>query len=1174
MTTIVTRAGKGSPLTNAEVDANFTNLNDAKIETLTSLDASVTITGTGLSRDLSVVVSGAGNVVGPASATDNAIARFDATTGKLIQNSIVTIDDNGNANNVNAITFDTTPTNLPTTSGSLFWDDGNKTPSVILNSNTSLQLGQENVALVYNGTGSTIAKGAVVAVSGAQGQRPSVVLADADSEALSAATLGIAAEAILNGAEGFICTFGLVRGINTSAFVAGDDIYLSQTAGGITATRPTAPAHTVFLGWVISVNASSGELFVNINNGWELNELHNVLITSPASGNTLIYDATAGVWKNANITGSTGLSVTNGAGTIALANTGVTSAVAGTGISVSGATGAVTVTNTAPDQVVTLTGGGATSITGTYPNFTISSANTTYSLATSTVLGLIELGSDTVQTTAASAVTSTASRSYALQVNAAGQGVINVPWTDTNSGGTVTSVGGTGTVNGITLTGSVTSSGNLTLGGTLSNVSLSTQVTGTLPIANGGTGQTTKAAAYNALSPITTTGDLIIGNGSNSATRLAIGTNGQVLTSNGTTATWSTSAGGSAATPTVLGTVFGRTQNASPSTTTLGHNAGNATTGVNCTFVGRSSGLSNTSGYENTALGFESLRDNTTSFYNTAVGSEALRLNTGESNTAVGAQCLSNGSTGSANTAVGNAALRFNTAGSNTAVGISALGANTSGANNTALGTNAGDNLTTGANNIVIGRNAAASSATVSNENTWGNSSSTSNRFWGDMKMAGANAGTSGQVLTSAGAGVAPTWSAVSVAAATPTVLGTVFGDTDSATPFLTTLGRSAGNVTTGVNNTFVGYEAGLLNTSGSGNTAVGSAALDANTTGISNTAIGDNALGANTTGNSNVAIGRLAFLANTTGFNGVAIGANALDANTTGNRNTAVGYNALTANTTGGSNTAIGGEALAANTTAVNNVAVGFESLRRNTTGEQSVAVGTNTLDANTTGGYHVAIGHQALFSNTTGNFNIAIGMGALYANGVGANNVAVGYDAFASVTGSNNTALGYQAGKSGTNNLTTGANNILIGYNATASSATVSNETTIGNSSTTMTRIFGKLELQNGAYAGISSTVASASTITPTSDTTNQYTVTALAVAATIAIPTGTPDDGQKLTIRIKDNGTARALTWTTSAGGYRIVGTTLPTTTVVSKVLYVGCIYNSQDAFWDVIAVAQQA
>ena len=63
-------------------------------------------------------------------------------------------------------------------------------------------------------------------------------------------------------------------------------------------------------------------------------------------------------------------------------------------------------------------------------------------------------------------------------------------------------------------------------------------VAGTLAIGSGGTGQTTAGAAFNALSPITTTGDLILGNGTNSATRLAIGANGYLLTSNGTTASW------------------------------------------------------------------------------------------------------------------------------------------------------------------------------------------------------------------------------------------------------------------------------------------------------------------------------------------------------------------------------------------------------------------------------------------------------------------------------------------------------------------------------------------------------------------------------------------------------------------------------------------------------------
>ena len=93
-------------------------------------------------------------------------------------------------------------------------------------------------------------------------------------------------------------------------------------------------------------------------------------------------------------------------------------------------------------------------------------------------------------------------------------------------------------------TGSALISGGVGVAPSYGKIGLTTHVSGTLPIANGGTGQTTASAAFNALSPITSTGDLIIGNGTNSATRLAIGTNGYVLTSNGTTASWQSSTGG------------------------------------------------------------------------------------------------------------------------------------------------------------------------------------------------------------------------------------------------------------------------------------------------------------------------------------------------------------------------------------------------------------------------------------------------------------------------------------------------------------------------------------------------------------------------------------------------------------------------------------------------------
>ena len=198
--------------------------------------------------------------------------------------------------------------------GEMAWDSGNQTPSIGLNSDVTLQLGQENVALVYNGTGSTIPNGSVVSVVGVQGQRPSIALADADSESTSASTLGIATQDITDGSEGFVCTFGLVRGINTNGFTAGQPIYLSQTAGQFTSTRPSAPAHTVFLGWIIKVNAASGELFVNISNGWEISELHDVKITSPVGGNLLSYDETNGYWKNIYLTDGTGISITETTG--------------------------------------------------------------------------------------------------------------------------------------------------------------------------------------------------------------------------------------------------------------------------------------------------------------------------------------------------------------------------------------------------------------------------------------------------------------------------------------------------------------------------------------------------------------------------------------------------------------------------------------------------------------------------------------------------------------------------------------------------------------------------------------------------------------------------------------------------------------------------------------------
>jgi len=106
------------------------------------------------------------------------------------------------------------------------------------------------------------------------------------------------------------------------------------------------------------------------------------------------------------------------------------------------------------------------------------------------------------------------------------------------------------------------------------------------------------------------------------------------------------------------------------------------------------------------------------------------------------------------------------------------------------------------------------------------------------------------------------------------------------------------------------------------------------------------------------------------------------------------------------------------------------------------------------------------------------------------------------------------------------------------------------------------------------VSSSTSWTSPLAWNSDTFDQYQATAQNGAVTISADAGTPTDGQKMIFRIKDNGTARALTWTTGTSkSFRAVGTTLPTSTVANKTLYVGGIYNSADSRWDVIMVTQE-
>jgi hypothetical protein len=167
--------------------------------------------------------------------------------------------------------------------------------------NVVLQVGQEQVVRVWNNTGATINNGQVVYVDGAHNGLTSVKLANASSEATSSKTFGIATETILADSYGYVTTFGLVRGLDTSGYTAGQRIYLDIVSGRFTTTQNTTPYHLVHVGWISTVDTTIGSVFVNIDNGYELNELHDVKITNVANGHVLKYDAALGYWVNTNL---------------------------------------------------------------------------------------------------------------------------------------------------------------------------------------------------------------------------------------------------------------------------------------------------------------------------------------------------------------------------------------------------------------------------------------------------------------------------------------------------------------------------------------------------------------------------------------------------------------------------------------------------------------------------------------------------------------------------------------------------------------------------------------------------------------------------------------------------------------------------------------------------------
>ena len=290
---------------------------------------------------------------------------FNGTVWQKIDQSwaIAGVNDNitsmtgitGGISSPDFIQFDTAATVTDAT-GKLYYnaDDQFQTLSFQMNGNQLQHIGEELYYRVKLSSAAT--KGQVLMFTGTLGSSGGLTAAPATGLQPEQAhyILGVAGETGSTNDWIFVTTFGEVKAINTTGgaetWVQGDVLYYNPSVtGGLTKTKPSVPNAICIVAAVVHVGSSNGVLFVRPTYGSVLGGTDgNVNFTSLASGNTLIYDAVAGVWENAFLTDGTGISITEGAGTI-------------------------TITNSAPDQTVSLTGAGTTSISGTYPNFTVTS---------------------------------------------------------------------------------------------------------------------------------------------------------------------------------------------------------------------------------------------------------------------------------------------------------------------------------------------------------------------------------------------------------------------------------------------------------------------------------------------------------------------------------------------------------------------------------------------------------------------------------------------------------------------------------------------------------------------------------------------------------------------------------------------------------------------------------
>lgn len=229
----------------------------------------------------------------------NTIKNFVTSTFNL-QN----VTDNGNTTTnkitVDAVNFSQTPTNSPAAGQVAYNGSTGALAYLMNNSNVMSNIGQTLHAYVNNADSVKITKGQPVYLFSASGNKASVKLAYNTSDATSAKTFGLAAEDIDVNQNGFIICQGVIDKLNTGSYTDGDTLYLGASAGTLTNIKPYAPNHLVYIGIVERANNGNGQIYVKVQNGYELDEIHDVYInpSTLANDDLLRYNSSTQLWNN------------------------------------------------------------------------------------------------------------------------------------------------------------------------------------------------------------------------------------------------------------------------------------------------------------------------------------------------------------------------------------------------------------------------------------------------------------------------------------------------------------------------------------------------------------------------------------------------------------------------------------------------------------------------------------------------------------------------------------------------------------------------------------------------------------------------------------------------------------------------------------------------------------